>query len=233
MADNIGTVYIPAPVVQLKDTQFLEDGVIVPQVLEVPCRNVHIDIGQYWAIPTKDNGIFTGWWYQPAATSTGAAIAKPTFDSFSVLRIRDKITDYTWWILATVTTYTGACNTCCGDDFTPIPNPDVPVIAPCQEICDAIDDDGNYFVVFAYPELGAGQEYQVTGSFDNVEVEIPNSTDPTDLQSNLNSDFTGVGDESPPISITWIVADGVITGTLQDGRGLGSSLCLSVVAVDS
>lgn len=227
MADNIGQVVIAAPVIQLKDEQFIEDGVILPQLLEVPCIQIHIDVGQYWAIPTKDHGIFTGWWYQPASTSNGTAIAAPTFDSFSVLRIRDKLNDYTWWVLATVTTFTAACNTCCGDGFTPITF-DVPVVAPCQDICDSINEDGNYYVVFAAPTLPDGDQFVVDGSFDNVSVPQFTASDLDDLITELNSNFTNVGDASPPFSIVWTRIGSTIIGTIQTGQGLGSSLCLVI-----
>lgn len=231
MADNIGTVVIPAPVVQLKDNQFLEDGVILPQILEVPCIQSHIDLGRYWAIPTKDEGIFTGWWYQPATTVNGTAIAQPTYDSFPVLRIRDKLNDYTWWVLATLTQFTAACNTCCGAAFTPITYT-VPVISPCQFICDAINADGNYYVVFAAPTLGAGQTYTVHGSFDNIA--LPNGTliaNLTALLVFLNANYTLVGDFSPQASIVWTRAGNTIIGTLQSGLGNQSSMCLSILAV--
>lgn len=230
MPDNIGQVVIPAPVVQLKDTQFIENGVIVPQTIEVPCIQVNIDYSLYWAIPTKDNGIFTGWWYQPASTETGSAIAQPTYDSFQVLRIRDKISDYTWWIAATLTQYTGACNTCCGDDFTPIPPFAPPVIAPCQLICDAINDDGNYFVVFAATDLGAGEEYIVNGSFDNEAISEFSASDLDNLITELNTNFTDVGDASPPYEIIWTRNGNTIIGTLQNGQGQGSNLCLLIDA---
>jgi len=231
MADNIGTVVIPAPVVQLKDNQFLEDGVILPQILEVPCIQAHIDVGQYWAIPTKGEGIFTGWWYQPATTPNGTAISKPTFDSFSVLRIRDKLNDYTWWILATVTSYTAACNTCCGAAFTPITY-SVPVISPCQLICEAINDDGNYYVIFAAPALGAGQTYTVHGSFDNIALSTGTGIASLDaLVTYLNTNYNLVGDFSPQATIVWIRSGTTIIGTLQNGLGNGSSMCISILAV--
>lgn len=227
MADNIGTVYIPAPVIQLKDTQFLEDGAIVPQVLEVPCRSVHIDIGQYWAIPTKDNGIFSGWWYQPAATSTGVPVAAPTFDSFSVLRIRDKLSDYTWWILATVTSYTRACNTCCGSAFTPITY-SVPIIAPCEIVCDAIDGDGNYFLTFAAPDLPAGYEYVINGSQDGFALPELTASSLDDILTQLNANYDEVGDFSPQVIIQWTRSGNTIIGTLQDGLGAGLTFCMVI-----
>lgn len=230
MANEIGTVLIPAPVVQLKNTQFIENGVIVPQLLEVPCRNVHVDVGQYWAIPTKDNGIFTGLWYQPATTITGEAISQPTFDSFQVLRIRDKSypSDYTWWIISTLAQYTAACNTCCGETMTPIPFT-VPVIAPCQNVCDATDSDGNYYAVFAAPDLGAGEEYNVNGSLNNEEVPAFDATSLDDLISELNSNFDGSG-SSPAIEIVWTRDGNTIIGTIQDGLGENTSICLVITA---
>ncbi len=225
MADNIGTVYIPAPVIQLKNTQFIEDGLLVPQILEVPCRNVHIDLGRYWATPTKDNGIFTGLWMQPAYTETGVAIPAPTFDSFQVLRIRDELSDYTWWILATLTQYTAACNTCCGAEFTPITYT-VPVIAPCQTVCDSQNGDGDYYATFAAPVLGAGESYVVNGSYDNEDVGEFTSTSLDDLISDLNANFTSIG--SPSVNIIWTRSGTTIIGTIQDGEGADSSICLSI-----
>lgn len=232
MPNNIGTVLISAPVVQLKNTQFIKNGAIVPQYLEVPCRATHVDVGQYWATPTKDNGIFTGWWYQPAFTETGDAIAQPSFDSFQVLRVRDKMSDYTWWLKATLAQYTNACNTCCGGDYAPITYT-VPVIAPCQQICDAINQAGNYFVVFAAPTLGVGQNYVVNGAFNNVKVNQFTASTLNNLVTALNANFNNVGDSSPGIGITWTANGNSIIGTLAGGQGNGSSLCLNIAAADT
>ncbi len=227
MADNIAQVVIPAHVIQLNNSQFIEDGAIVPQVLEVPCQQTHIDLSTYWAIPTKDNGIFTGWQYQPTLTETGKDIPKPTYDSFEVLRIRDKISGYTWWLGNSMTQYTENCNACCDGDTTPLTF-DPPIIAPCQNICDATNDDGNYYVVFAAPTLGDSEQYVVNGAFDNVNIAEFTSTDLDDLITDLNANFTNVGDASPPYSIVWTRDGNTIIGTIQGGFGLNSSLCLVI-----
>lgn len=229
MADNIGTIYIPAPVLQLKDTQFIQDGVIVPQYLEVPCRSQFIDLYQYWAVPTKDNGIFTGLWMQPAFTETNQAIAQPSYDSFKVLRIRDKDSDYSWYLMCTLTQYTAACNTCCGSAFTPIPFPTVPVIAPCEILCDAINTDGNYFVVFAAPP--EGDNYIINGSYDNEQIAQFTATTLDNLVTQLNTHFGTIA--SPATTIVWTRSGITIIGTVQGGLGLGISLCLKINSGDT
>lgn len=229
MADNIAQTLIPAPVVQLKNTQFIEDGAIVPQILEVPCAQSHIDLGRYWAIPTKDNGIFTGWWYQPAFTETGVAIEQPTYDSFLVLRVRDKLTDYTWWVLATLTQFTAACNTCCGVTMTPITYT-VPVISPCTLLCDAIDDAGNYFAVFAAPTLPAGYEFIINGSYDDEPWTEQDAANLAGILTELNTNFNAAPG-SPGVHITWTRSGDTFIATIQNGEGNGSSICLSIVAM--
>lgn len=227
MADNIGTVYIPAPVIQLKNTQFIENGLLVPQILQVPCRSVHTDIGRYWAVPTKDNGVFTGLWMQPAYTANGTAITKPSYDSFLVLRVRDEISDYTWWLKADLTQYTAACNTCCGDAFTPITY-SVPIISPCQTVCDSQDSSpSNYYAVFAAPALGAGLNYVVNGAYNNEQVADFTSTSLDDLISDLNANFGTIG--SPSVTIIWTRIGSTIIGTIQDGEGEDSIICLSIL----
>jgi hypothetical protein len=235
MPDNIGTIYIPAPVVQLKNTQFLEYGVIIPQILEVPCRTVHIDTTQYWATPSKDHGVFTGWYYTPQTDEVGNPIAAPTFDSWTVTRIRDKQypSDYSWWLLCTVDQYINACRTCCGNAFTPITYT-VPTIAPCQTICESVNDEGLYYAIFALPELGDGQTYFPIGSYDNVPMPTANAAGYATegaLQTFLNTNWNLVGDFSPGVQLQWTVSGGIVTAVVEDGGELSDVICVVINAI--
>ena len=64
-------------------------------------------------------GIFTGLDFE---LKEGNYLAQPTFDSFSVFRIRDKISNNYWIIYGTKADLIASCSTCC-DGSTPIPMP--------------------------------------------------------------------------------------------------------------
>jgi len=229
---NAPSAYVP--VIQLNNTLYLEDGVLKPQTLNVPCgEHTHIDNPYYWAVPIKDSGTFRTVEFIPQTDVYGNAVDQPTFDSFVVQRVRDKASRYTWWVIIDADAsppvdFTDVCATCCGEEALTLSGT-VPVVAPCQDVCDAVNDDGNYFVTFGAPALAGGENYSVHGSFDNEELPAFTSTSLDDLINDLNSNYGTIG--SPAVDITWTRDGSVIIGTFQNGDGEGSSICVLIEAV--
>src|SRR5580765_7858359 len=196
MADSqISRVLIPCFVVQLNNQQLISEDGAIGKVENVPCRDSLVDEVLYWCSPVKDEGIFDALQFRLAIYPNAD---KPTFDSFLVQRIRDKLTNYTWWVyVLTVNDFKNSCNSCCGDAAIPMPgvNGDFhPVFAPCQTLC-AENNSDQLEGVFGIPTLGAGQQYYPYGSYDNVA--LPSA--PTSYASIaallvfLNAHWTNVG----------------------------------------
>lgn len=166
MADQISTVLIPCYVVQMNNQVFITDDQIVGQILEVPCRNALIDDKEYWAVPVKDFGIFTTLDYILALNDNAA---RPTFDSFKVVRVRDKLSGNTWWIYGTKSDFITSCSTCCDSPAIPMPGTATGFairIEPCDVLC-IQNDNGDYYSVWGLPVLNAGQTYFPFGSHNN------------------------------------------------------------------
>jgi len=103
--------------------------------LNVPCKDSIVDEDLYWCSPVSDEGIFSALQFRLAL---GSNVTQPTVDSFYVQRVRDKLTNYTWWIyVLTKNDFKNSCNTCCGASTIAMPGIDGsfnPIIAPCQLI---------------------------------------------------------------------------------------------------
>ncbi len=108
---QIATVLVPCFCVQLNNEQFISDTGVIGKVINVPCRNSFVDEVLYWCSPVKDEGIFNQLQFRLAV---GDNLAKPTYDSFLVQRVRDKLSNNTWWIFVnTSNDFLNSCNTCC------------------------------------------------------------------------------------------------------------------------
>lgn len=207
MASNIATVLVRVPVIQLNNTIYIEDGQLVPQTLNVPCREAFIDLPYYWAVPIKDSGIFTTLEMIPKTDQWGNAIDQPSYDSFTVQRVRDKESRYTWWVIIDDSTsppadFTDVCATCCGEEAVTLSG-DVPLIVPCQTLCETSPyADGEFEAVFGAPALTGGQTYKANGAYNNVA--LPQITGATlaalVIQMNANWD-TPSG--SPSATFVW------------------------------
>lgn len=228
MSNTIPNEAIPAPVIQFNNHYYLRDGQYDPQSISVPCGvNALVDPYQWWMIPVKNFGIVSILQAVPAINGNES---QPTPDSISVIRIRDKYNPgYTWWCVCQLVDYYAACAACCGEPAVPIPAPDLPIIVPCQDICGATNDAGNYFLTFAAPALGAGEGYITYGQYDGGELPTFESTSLDDLVTDLNTNYGTVG--SPAVDIVWTRSGTTIIGTVQDGAGEGSSFCLLVLAI--
>lgn len=232
MPNTIANVTVPAPVIQLNNELYLTDGQYDPRTLNIPCGiNAWVDDIQHWCIPIKDYGICTNVFFQPAVGDYPPSIP-PTIDSILVLRVRDKYYPaFTWWVCCTKAAYYAACAACCGEAEVPIPNPTLPLIIPCQDVCLGKNSSGNYSVVFGAPALGAGQHYQTHGAYNGEELPPFESSDLNDLVSDLNTNYGSIG--SPGINVVWTRADSAIIGTVQGGEGVGDIICLLISAIDA
>ena len=233
MANQISTITIPCLVIALNNTEFYDNTGYgsLGRVLQVQCRDVFYDNTDAWAIPQTDGGIFTGFTFIHKA---GDFVNQPTYDSFTVFRIRDKFSDSWWWIYGTQQDFLASCATCCGEGAVPMPGVsgvDI-AIAPCNELCDAIDDDGNFFETVGLPTLGAGQTYFPFGSYNNIafpDADAGGYATPTLLLNFLNSDWDSAG--SPAIDVTWVNnGNGTFTATFTNGELL-DNFCVLIVPI--
>lgn len=223
MPDQISTVLIPCYVVQMNNQIFIDDDEIIGQLLEVPCRNALIDDVSYWAVPVKDYGVFTTLDYILAVNDN---VDPPTFDSFKVVRVRDKLSGNNWWVYGTKHDFITSCSTCCDSPSIPMPGTTpgfVLRIQPCEDIC-LQDDDGNFISIWGLPILEPGQHYFPFGSFNNNPL-FPGAATGyatiTDLLAFLNLRWTPFVWTAPGAQLT-LIATG---GQLHD------NLCVTIIAL--
>jgi hypothetical protein len=237
MADaQIATVLIPCLVVQYNNQEFVENGTIIGQTLDVPCRNVDIGEVGYWCIPTKSSGIFVRFTYQlqvEKGQNGRFNVPQPTFDSFSVFRVTDKETRKTWWIYGTKEQFINSCSTCCGSATSPMPGIDgqfAPLIAPCQIFCDIFKPGSTsiYRTIWGIPNVYGPDAFFPVGSYNNVPFAVAPSgsgyATPTLLLAFLNANWTQGG------ILTWSTsADGLTL--FADGGLLSDSLCIGIFRI--
>lgn len=231
---QIPNALIPAYVVQLNNTVFIEGDQIVGRVLDIPCKNDFIDDPNYWAVPVKDGGIFTTLSYLLVAQYPD----QPTYDSFPVFRVRDKLSGYFWMIYGTHDDFVSSCGTCCGSGAIPMPHTTdgyVINIAPCTTIGSewgyAVNAQGQLYTTFALPTLTGVETYYPYGSYNNVAFPSANPagyTTPAALLAYLNATWTNFG--SPNVAITWTLSADNITlfATFTAGAVRGDSICVVI-----
>ena len=235
---QIATLLIPCYVVQKNMQIFLTDDNIVGQILKVPCRNVIIADVAMWAVPVKDAQIFTTLYYTPVLDNGQKPVPQPTYDSFMVLRIQDKLSDDIWWVyVTTAQDFVNACSTCCGNSAILMPltsGGQVIQIAPCDGLC-LQNAAGQYYTNWGIPYLPYGYTYFPYGSFNNVPLTAaPAHGFPTltGLMNFLNSTWSNTG--SPNANITWTLSpDNLTLIATETGYGTGSdNLCVNVLAIN-
>lgn len=221
MADQIATVLIPCYVVQMNNQLFVLDDEVIGQVLEVPCRNSLIDDVPYWAVPVKDAGIFTDLDYILAADDN---VLQPSFDSFLVVRVRDKLSGNAWWVYGTKGDFINSCSTCCDDDPIPMPGTSgtfVIRIQPCQDVC-VKTVSGDFQTVWGLPSLLGTQHYFPFGSLNNAPL-FPGAGNGYAtvalLLTFLNAHWTPFVWTATPDNLTLFAT----------GGALGDSLCVTIV----
>jgi hypothetical protein len=237
MADaQIATILIPCLVIQFNNQQFIETteaGIqVIGQTLDVPCRNsIPSDIG-YWAVPVKDAGIFTRLQFMLMRENNSVTIQQPTFDSFPVFTVNDKMNNNTWWIYGTKDQFLNSCNTCCGAGTVPMPGIDgafLPLIAPCQQFCNVPATSGGALqAYFGIPNVYGGSDtFFPYGSYNNVAFSAASGSGyatVTLLLAFLNANWTQTG------TITWTATPDGLT-LIATGGALNDSICIVVARI--
>lgn len=229
---QIATIVIPCLVIQENNQQFITDNTITGKVLNVPCRDVFIDEVLYWGVPVKGEGMFTTIQW---ILATGADADQPTFDSFLVQRIRDKDSNYTWWVyVLNKNNFKNSCATCCGNAAVSMPGVDgsfMPIIAPCQVAC-VVNSDDEYQNVYGLPALVGDEAYYPVGSYNNEELFEDASANGyaniSLLLSYLDSKTSNIG--SPAVTITWAASSDLLT-LVAIGLNYLDSLCILIEPV--
>lgn len=233
--------FIPALVIKHNNDVYLTDDLVVGVTMSIPTPGSGgvID-GDYWAVPIVDNGIVTGFDFEP---TTPDDATPPTPQSFHVFRLISRFGNDVWYVRGATTIdgdspandgYIQAAQDaeCCDETPRTLPT-DVPELFPCQTACQ-FDADGNYFFILGVPSLGAGESYVANGYLDDETLPEASGATVTALVVSLNSLWTGVG--SPDITITWTQSDTgstglpVIIGTITDGDGT-DILCAKITTV--
>lgn len=223
---QIFTVTVPAYVVSLNNFTFIDNGdteTVVGKIIPVPCRDILYDNTDRWAIPVKDHGIFSDLDFEYKADRF---LAQPTYDSFSVFRIRDTKSSSEWMIYGVQQDLILSCQTCC--DGVPVPMP-MPaggqlMFAPCQPVY-LTNANGTPYMVFGIPSLGAGQTYFPYGSFNNVAYPTASSAGYSTIAAllvYLNANF------SPYV---WTVSTDGLT-LFATGGAIGNVPCVSIIAIN-
>lgn len=217
------TELIPCLVIQLNNTQFITENSVKGRTLLVPCKNILLDDDEYWMVPIKDYMSFSG--LRPYLTigDHGIPVPQPTYDSFKVFRVRDKLSGNTYWIYGTKDQFLTSASVT-GSTPTPMPGINgafVQRVSPCDKLC-AKDINGNFFLITSLPSLPAGWSYSAYGSRNNVAYANPAAggyASVAALLTFLNATFT---------PYTWTNPSGsVIYAT---GGALNDILCISIVA---
>lgn len=231
----MSATFIPALVIKHNNDVYLTPELVVGVTMAIPTPGAGgvID-GDYWAVPITDNGIVTGFNFEP---TTPDSTEIPTEQSFHVFRLISRFGNDVWYVRGS-TTFDGESPAnpgyiqaaqdaeCCEADPRTLPT-DVPELFGCQTACE-FDANNNYFFVLQTPSLAAGQGYVANGYLDGVALPEVTGATVGALETALDANWTNVG--SPAIAIAWqVTASGVIVGTITDGDGT-NVLCAKVTA---
>lgn len=214
--------YISALVIQTTDEVLIDStsGTIgQTQQIATPNSGGQLD-GDFWAEPVTGYGVVgTGFKYTP--TQPNSTSDKPTAQSFHVFRLINQNQAGNVYVLGTSDDYNEVSKEteCCGTT-SPAPvmptSADLPVIAPCQTLCDT-NTDGLYIGVFAAPLPDTGT-YTARGYFNDVA--LPTITGATvaalviALNANASWNSAAIGTWTNPSGATLVVTQGVdATGT--------------------
>lgn len=236
----MSATFISALVIRHNNDVYLTDDLVIGVTMAIPTPGSGaVPDGDYWAVPITDNGIVTGFNYEP---TTPDSIEPPTPQSFHVFRLINRFGNDVWWVRGS-TTFDGESPAnpgyiqaaqdaeCCQGEPALLPT-DVPELFPCQTACQ-FDADGNYFFILAVPSLNGGTSYVANGYLDDEILPEASGASVTALVASLNSTWDNVG--SPAVAITWTQSDTgstglpVIIGTITDGDGT-NDLCAKIVA---
>jgi hypothetical protein len=232
--------FIPALVIKHNNDVFLTEDLVVGNTMSIPTPGSGaVPDGDYWAVPITDNGIVTGFDFEP---TTPDSTEPPTPQSFHVFRLVNRYGNDVWWVRGSTTTdgespandgYIQAAQDaeCCEADPRTLPT-DVPELFPCQTACQ-FDADGNYFFILGVPTLGVGESFVGNGYLDDEVLPEVTGATVTALLVDMNTNWTNIG--SPAVAVTWTQSDTgstglpIIIGTITDGDGT-NDLCAKIVS---
>lgn len=215
---QISNILIPCFCVQLNNQQFVSDSGVIGKVLNVPCKEMLLEEDLYWCTPVKDHGIFSQLQFRLAL---GENTAIPTFDSFLVQRVKDKLSNFTWWIYVTsANDFANSANTVSTQASIPMPGTTagsfVPVIAPCQKLCSLSSTNSAIGAVFGLPVPTGVQKYYPVGGYNNTALSNAATGYATvsALLSYMNSNWTGFVWTASADNLTLIATGGFAEDTL-------------------
>lgn len=209
----------------------------VGTIMDIPTQGAGgVLDGDFWAVPITDN-VVSGFNFIPCApTDTDA----PTAQSFHVFRLTNRFGYDSWYVRGKTTgtdngspaTYgyieAAADAECCSATPRVLPT-DVPVIAPCQTMCE-FDSNGKYFAIFSLPALTGNLRYYPYGYYNDALGDAATATGYATadlLLSFLNSGSWGaIG--------TWTYSDAAktILKVTQDAGSGTDVICLEVTTVN-
>lgn len=225
---QISNVLIPCFCVQLNNQQFVSDTGVIGKIINVPCKEMLLEEDLYWCTPVNDFGIFQQLQFRLALGENALA---PTFDSFLVQRIKDKLSNFTWWIyVKTSSDFANSANTVSTQASIPMPGVDGsfnPVIATSQILCSLSHSNKSIGGVFGLPVISTGQKYYANGSYNNTPFPsyVPGFSDVPTLLAYLNSNWTNIG--NPSTNFTWSVSGDNIT-LIATGGNAGDLLSVNI-----
>lgn len=178
--------FISALIIKHNNTLFLDENGVVGKTDIIPTPGAGgAPHGDYWAVPVKDYGVFTGFSFEPCTPDDSTP---PTIDAFHVfLLINENGKGRDTWYVRGRTTYAGlgspaeygyiqvaADAECCDGTPSSLPT-SIPLISPCQYMCE-FDENSLYFAVWALPSLSGNLRYLAYGNFNNVALASLTST---------------------------------------------------------
>lgn len=235
----MAATFIPALVIKHNNDVYMNTDTLTAGVtmsIPTPGAGGVID-GDFWAEPITDD-VVSGFNYIPCAPTDTVA---PTSQSFHVFRLVSRFGNDSWYVRGKTTGvdngspasvgYIQASQDaeCCADVPRVLPT-DIPVLAPCQTMCE-FDTDSKYFGEFGLPVLTGNLRYYPYGYFNGTLLTAASATGyatKDTLLSFLNSGTWGaIG--------TWTYATGTGANSLKVtlAGGDGSDVaCISIITVN-
>lgn len=196
-------------------------GLLMP--VPTPDNGAVIDYDA-WAIPTVDNGIFTGWTFKPYNLNDPAQTNPPTVQSFAVTRVWDRLMSDVWVFVGTSAQYLTAAG---GGAALPTTLGNNVFQVACQILCQW-NSTNQYFGLLALPSLVGNERYYPFGFFNNVALALGTSTgyiSAATLLTFLNTSWTSVG--------TWSLSADNRTLIVTQTAGPGTdTLCARIGTVN-
>ena len=97
----MAATFISALVIKHNNDVYLTDDLVVGVTMPIPTPgNGAVLDGDYWAVPITDNGIVTGFDFEP---TTATDTTPPTPQSFHVVRVTNRFGNDVWYLRGTTT----------------------------------------------------------------------------------------------------------------------------------